>query len=148
MAKKTKSQIYFDLKKYAYDAREYSHYPEWLHVKEDYNRMTISFDDPDTGDRINCQAMPVVCPDCQGRGKYVNPSIDSHGLTAEDFAEDRDFEEEYMSGRYNITCRSCGGHRVILEPDPNTECGKKLQEALEYEMQSRMESEAERRMGA
>lgn len=30
----------------------------------------------------------VVCPVCHGEGKTMNPNIDAHGLTAEDFADD------------------------------------------------------------
>lgn len=58
-----------------------------------------------------------VCSVCEGRGKVVNPAIDSHGLTAEAFAEDPDFAEGYFSGRYDINCGWCGGRRVELLPD-------------------------------
>ena len=54
-----------------------------------------------------------VCDTCNGRGRYVNPSIDSHGLTREDFSEDPDFTEGYFSGRYDVTCASCKGERVM-----------------------------------
>ena len=57
----------------------------------------------------------IVCPVCDGEGKTVNPNIDSHGLTAEDFYEDPDFAEEYMSGTYDITCRGCKGQRVVTK---------------------------------
>lgn len=55
----------------------------------------------------------TVCPVCDGEGKTVNPAIDSHGLTAEDFNEDPDFSEDYKSGLYDITCRGCDGQRVV-----------------------------------
>jgi len=55
----------------------------------------------------------IVCPVCEGEGKTVNPAIDSHGLTREDFAEDPDFAESYMRGDYDITCRACMGQRVV-----------------------------------
>lgn len=59
-----------------------------------------------------------VCPVCDGRGTYVNPSIDAHGLTSEDF-EDDDFAEDYLGGRYDIVCRLCQGDNVVPVPvDP------------------------------
>ena len=59
----------------------------------------------------------VVCTMCQGRGAYVNPSIDSHRLTREDFDEDPEFHDDYMSGVYNIPCGLCGGRAVEPEFD-------------------------------
>jgi hypothetical protein len=55
----------------------------------------------------------MVCPVCEGEGKTVNPSIDAHGLTREDFAEDPDFAESYWRGDYDIQCRACNGQRVV-----------------------------------
>ena len=54
-----------------------------------------------------------VCPLCNGEGKHVNPSIDCNGLTAEDFDEDPDFAEDYMSGMYDVQCRQCGGRTTV-----------------------------------
>lgn len=58
-----------------------------------------------------------VCDLCEGRGKVVNPSIDASGLSAEDFAEDPDFAEGYMSGRYDIVCPQCRGRTTIPVSD-------------------------------
>jgi predicted methyltransferase len=55
----------------------------------------------------------ILCPVCEGRGVTVNPSIDAHGLTRADFAEDPEFERDYFSGMYDITCRACNGKRVV-----------------------------------
>lgn len=55
----------------------------------------------------------LICPVCDGEGKTVNPNIDAHGLTAEDFREDPDFAEDYRSGLYDITCAACNGLRVV-----------------------------------
>jgi hypothetical protein len=57
----------------------------------------------------------IVCPVCNGEGTTVNPNIDAHGLTAEDFYEDPDFAEDYMSGVYDITCAACHGNRVVKQ---------------------------------
>lgn len=50
-----------------------------------------------------------ICSVCRGDGKVVNPNIDAHGLTAEDFYDDPDFAENYRSGSYDITCAACHG---------------------------------------
>ena len=67
----------------------------------------------------------IVCPQCDGTGKHVNPSIDGHGLTSEDFAEDPDFAESYFSGAYDVRCELCNGNNVIDEIDENA-CKTKL----------------------
>lgn len=70
-------------------------------------------DDPD--DDKGMIALPArfeVCELCDGRGRHVNPSIDAHGLTAEDFDEDPDFREHYASGCYDVDCYRCHGRRV------------------------------------
>lgn len=58
-----------------------------------------------------------VCDLCRGHGTHVNPSIDSHGLTSEDFDEDPGFREEYFAGAYDQTCNKCGGMRVVPVAD-------------------------------
>ena len=50
----------------------------------------------------------IICPACRGDGTCVNPNIDSHGLTAEDFAADPDFGESYASGIYDVTYAGFG----------------------------------------
>jgi hypothetical protein len=57
----------------------------------------------------------IVCPVCNGEGTTVNPNIDYNGLTHEDFDEDPDFKEDYMSGVYDITCAGCSGKRVVKQ---------------------------------
>ena len=57
----------------------------------------------------------VLCPVCEGRGVTVDPSIDAHGLTRSDFANDPEFERDYWSGMYDIECRGCQGRRVVTE---------------------------------
>lgn len=55
----------------------------------------------------------MLCPVCEGRGTTVNPDIDGNGLTRENFDEDPDFAEDYMSGVYDVTCRCCQGRTTI-----------------------------------
>lgn len=92
-----------------------------------------------------------VCPTCEGRGSHVNPSIDAHGLTAEDFSEDPDFREDYMRGLYDQPCNECHGRRVVpvMDPDHNTPAIIKQVERWERnEAQARYEHQCELRMGA
>ncbi len=61
-----------------------------------------------------------VCGRCRGKGSHTNPSIDSHGISQEEwFGPDWDDEsrEMYMSGGYDVACLECDGKRVVLEID-------------------------------
>jgi len=96
-----------------------------------------------------------VCETCNGKGKHVNPSIDSHGITASEFAEDPDFREEYMSGAYDVPCYECEGKRVVPRVDEEACKGtdlekrlKDLENNIQSEHECRMTEMAERRMGA
>lgn len=55
----------------------------------------------------------IVCPVCDGHGVTVNPNIDAHGLTEEDFYDDPEFREDYRNGVYNVQCGACHGKRVV-----------------------------------
>jgi hypothetical protein len=79
-------------------------------------------DDGDTSEDVTVRVEWGVCPTCHGRGSHVNPSIDAHGLTDEDFDADPDFAEDYLRGKYDVSCNECGGRRVVPVPaddDPN-----------------------------
>jgi hypothetical protein len=68
---------------------------------------------------VNGVNIPVkfeVCATCRGRGSHVNPSIDSHGLSREDFENDPDFAEAYFRGDYDVPCYECDGLRVSPVP--------------------------------
>lgn len=95
----------------------------------------------------------VVCPRCDGNGTHVNPNADD-GLTAKDF-EDKDFEQSYMSGVYDVQCDCCSGNKVIDVIDEEA-CKTKLswykglkryQNAVELEDEARREEYYERRSG-
>lgn len=92
-----------------------------------------------------------VCDVCEGRGTHVNPAIDCNGLTSEDFAQDPDFAEDYLSGAYDIPCNACGGRTTV--PVVNEErCDPELLEAYRdqcaSDAESRYWSAMERAMGA
>jgi|15BtaG_2_1085339.scaffolds.fasta_scaffold03644_13 hypothetical protein len=122
--------------------------------RRDYMAMTGGNKKPVVEDENGVEhELPVrfeVCGTCQGRGSHVNPSIDSHGLTSEDFAEDPGFYEDYMSGRYDQTCNECHGLRVVEVVDRDM-CDAGLLAAYDAEMKAdaefAAECAAERRMG-
>lgn len=92
-----------------------------------------------------------VCDLCHGHGTVTNPSIDCNGLTQEDFDNDPDFREDYLSGVCNIPCPECDGLRVVPTYIGTTDLAcavmlwlRKLEFSdAEYEAECR----AERRMG-
>lgn len=69
------------------------------------------------GREVRLPTHKEVCPACRGEGSHVHPSIDANGLTADDFAEDPDFAEDYFRGAYDIGCQHCRGLRVVDEID-------------------------------
>jgi len=58
-----------------------------------------------------------ACSKCGGKGSTVNPAVDGHGISPEEFAEDPDFEEAYHAGVYDIPCPECHGKRVVPVAD-------------------------------
>jgi hypothetical protein len=91
-----------------------------------------------------------VCGTCNGRGKHVNPSIDAHGISADEFYEDPDFAEDYHRGVYDVQCYECGGRTT----SPVIDMKRTSEETIEFmnrwfedEASYRREVAAERRMG-
>jgi len=93
----------------------------------------------------------IVCPTCDGRGCYVNPSIDADGIGREDWDDwDDDDRAGYLSGRYDVICGECHGHNVVerlsdqAPPDMRDSWSDWQRDARNM----RMEVMAEQRMGA
>jgi len=134
------------------DRRDYASEMKWWKTL-DRSKMTATLDyyDPDEDDveyiDATVEVKFVVCDTCQGRGSHVNPSIDAHGLTGADFAEDPDFAEEYFSGAYDQPCNECGGASTVPIPRDET-IWKAIQDKWRDDAEYRAEVEAERRMGA
>lgn len=90
-----------------------------------------------------------VCSRCNGKGKHDHPAF-ANGITGSEWSEwDQDEREGYMSGRYDVTCEECNGKRVVLAlslewDDPALAT---YREWCEQEQASRLERDAERRMG-
>jgi hypothetical protein len=110
--------------------------------------MTATFElENEDGDEVEFERAFKweVCDVCRGRGTHVNPSIDAdHGITAEEFADDPQFKEDYFGGVYDQTCNQCRGKRVVPElRDPCPE----LDDYQRRIYEDRAEREAEMRMG-
>ena len=88
----------------------------------DTRSMTFTFEVGE-GDESTSYTLPVkmeVCPTCNGRGTHINPSIDASGITEDsDMWEDCDEygENNYLSGRYDVTCYTCKGRNVVASID-------------------------------
>lgn len=111
--------------------------------------LTLTITD-EAGDDLVIPAKYAVCENCEGSGTHVNPSIDGHGLTAEDFDNDPEFREAYFAGRYDIRCHECRGDRVVLVPDysqMDADEVRAVEAHYQSEAQYRAECAAERRAG-
>lgn len=95
---------------------------------------------------ITIKAKHEVCDVCDGRGQHVNPSIDSHGIGAEEWERDWDEESrrDYMEGGFDVTCTGCKGKRVRLVPAEQSDAWDYLWQSHAEDM---AEAEAERRAG-
>jgi hypothetical protein len=127
----------------------------------DQDRMTVEVllyneDADDDADEEFLAEFPVefeVCTLCNGKGSHVNPGIDAHGISADEFYDDPGFAEDYFSGMYDVSCYECKGLRVIPEIAEKrlTDEQKKnygiLQDKLRDDAMYAAECAAERRMG-
>lgn len=132
------------------DAREQNH--EWFQRFDAKAMRLIVTVETDDGVEEE-KAFPAkyeVCSTCDGKGSHVNPSIDSHGIGAEEW--DRDWDEDdreaYFDGRYDVPCAECHGARVapVLDEDRCTpedvaQVGKIVEEHYAYQRECRHERE-------
>lgn len=107
----------------------------------------------DYEENVSLPAKRVVCPYCDGEGRYANPSVecDGGGFTASEWeAEDDDFKEEYLNGAWDIPCEECHGARVVERVDYDA-LSPEQKKAYEFhrKLEDYFEAEhaAERRMG-
>lgn len=94
------------------DSRRMRH--EWYETADEKRMLFIA---KDYDDSIEIPAHYEVCDTCEGRGSHVNPSVDENGLSAEDFDQDPDLYESYMTGMYDVSCNQCHGKRVVMAPN-------------------------------
>lgn len=93
----------------------------------------------DDGDEVELPARFEVCSRCRGEGVHDNAAF-SNGISLEDFAEDPEFKEDYLSGAYDVTCSECNGLRVVPIPDENA-----LSEEQKRWLKNWQEAEADKR---
>ncbi len=116
------------------------------------SRFTFTiYHDNDSEEEISVPTHWEVCPVCNGQGTHVNPSIDAHGITADEFHEDPDFEGDYFSGVYDQTCNECHGRTTVRAPNWDA-MSQEHQDAYQRQCDDLnsmyAEMAAERRMGA
>lgn len=94
-----------------------------------------------------------VCPRCRGAGSHVNPAIDGHGITMDEWENEwsPDEQDTYLSGGYDVTCYECKGLRVVKVVD-EAACDPQLLKAYHRHLREEAEyqrmCEMERRYGA
>lgn len=151
----------------SYDSREYA---EEFGQNEDFQKfdgtkMQLTFtvpkeedeygdntniDDGDDDIKITLPAKYEVCGTCSGKGSYVNPSIDSHGITEDEWANewDDDARNDYLTGAFDVMCNACAGKRVIPVVDEkilSNEQKKLYKRVNKYERNLRYERESDRK---
>jgi len=108
-----------------------THASKW-YLEFDQASMTATVllynEEMDQEEQVEVPVSFQVCNLCDGKGTYVNPSIDSGGLSREDFEDDDDFYHDYRGGLHDVTCSMCGGERVVpvLSPDADPEISKQI----------------------
>jgi len=105
----------------------------------------------DEGNEVELPTRWAICWTCDGKGTTVNPSIDAHGLSSEDFAQDPDFERDYFAGVYDVPCRECKGKGKVREVDEKRCAAEEIrwnENRLRELDEIRADYAAEARMGA
>ncbi len=120
--------------------REPSPFNDWLDYMEE-----------DTAPVPKSALQRIVCPCCDGEGRYVNPAIDGNGISAEEWGEWTDeSREHYLTGVYDVSCEECKGENVVLRL--SDDASEELRESWEDWERSHYETAAmyaaERRMRA
>jgi len=126
----------------SYDEKTMTLKVEVSHDDEEYEELKECLSDeahklinPNDG-CVTFNMMFKVCPLCYGKGYYVNPSIDSHGISAEEWDNYWSHEEQdfYINGGYNIKCEECEGRRVVPEINTHyfTDALKEIKKLIEF----------------
>lgn len=107
-----------------------------------------SDDEGDYSEEIELPAKWEVCGRCHGEGKH-DPASFSGGFSAEDFAEDPDFAEEYFKGSYDVSCEECHGRTTVLMIDEKSlteEQRKQYETYMKQQYEAARYRSAERRL--
>jgi hypothetical protein len=117
---------------------------------EHFSEKTMLFTVEIDGEELEIPAKYEVCGTCNGKGSHVNPSIDSNGITPEEFAEDPGFQEDYFAGVFDQSCNECHGARVSPEVNweaLNEETKQLVEEHIRGHFDYQYEMAMERKMG-
>ena len=79
-------------------------------------KFVVTYETPE-GDEVKVELPSkwAICSRCDGHAKHVNPNVDGHGISQEEFDEDPDFRENYFSGVYDIGCLArCQDGKVVV----------------------------------
>ena len=90
----------------------------WTRLDEGRMVALILIDDGEGEEReVEIPVEFEVCGTCEGKGRHVNPSIDAHGITEDEWGQWSDDEQDlYLSGGYDVECHECAGRRVVPVP--------------------------------
>lgn len=122
------------------------------------DRITVTLFDGNEELEIELPSKFDVCDRCEGHGTHLNPSLEKHAYTMEEFRESFDDEEaeEYFTrgGMYDVKCEECNGNRVVPVVDEarltaeQKELYTKFQEQQAERAKWDRVARDERRMGA
>jgi len=104
-------------------------------------KVITVYDSEDNEIELSLPTYREVCSRCQGTGTHCNPSIDGNGISQEEFDQDPEFEENYFSGAYDVTCNECGGENVVEVVDEEK---LKPEDLKAYQRWARNQEEMER----
>jgi len=92
-----------------------------------------------------------ICTRCRGKGSHTNPSIDGHGISADEWngpGWDDESRDMYLSGGYNVGCEAACDNGKVLIIDLaalTTDQTKLVEEYLEGVDESEREAAYDRR---
>lgn len=121
----------------------------------EHNRFTVEvYGEDENGDyseEITLPATLEVCDGCHGTGTHVHRAIDGNGITGAEWEEwDYEDREDYMGGRFDVTCEDCHGRNVMPVVDWDSvpdKVAERVQEQLDREAEYEAERAHELRMG-
>jgi hypothetical protein len=76
----------------------------------------VHYDDEGDEHVLEMPAVWVVCPDCEGHGSVLNPSMRHHAYTEEEFRHfSADERHAYFTrgGMYDVQCPTCRGRTTV-----------------------------------
>lgn len=84
--------------------------------------VAVGYDDNGESIMKTLPAKFIVCPECEGHGFVLNPSMAGHCYTQDEFNDafaDEDDRAAYFTrgGKYDVECPNCRGKNVVTVVD-------------------------------